>query len=125
MHDNASNAEKAANESMLIKGGNDAFIAKESEHNNSVENIEMKQPLVKKSFGVNDRKSFSYEMKKLATTLFRAARFFLTNATKSRGSSTTTTNAEVMLLQNNICDVIKHMQFTLYCAWGHKKVWKS
>ena len=55
-------------------------------------------------------------------SLFRAAVFQKRVATKSRGSSTTTTNAEVMWLQNHICEVIKHIQLTLFYVWGHKKV---
>ena len=57
---------------MSVNDVNDASVVKESELNASqdleVEQIEMKQPLVKKPFGVPDRIFFSYEMKKLATS---------------------------------------------------------
>ena len=56
---------------------------------------------------------------------FRAAVFLKRVSTKSRGSSNTTTNAEVMLIQTNTYEVIKHAQLTLFHVLGHKKFWES
>ena len=56
---------------------------------------------------------------------FFARPFLKTRLNEKSWKHTTTTNAEVMLLQNSICKVIKHKQFTLCHAWGHKKVWKN
>ena len=54
--------------------------------------------------------------------LFRAAVILKRVSTKNHGSSTTATNAEVMLIQTNTCEVDKHEQLTLFRVWGHKKV---
>ena len=51
--------------------------------------------------------------------------FFKRISTKTRGSNTTTKNAEVMLIQTNTCEVIEHVQLTLFRVLGHKKVWES
>ena len=48
-------------------------------------------------------------LKHIGFTVFRAAVFLNRNARKSRDSSTTTTNAEVMSIQTGICDVIEHV----------------
>ena len=53
---------------------------------------------------------------------FSCGRFLKRVSTKSGGSSTTTTNAEVMLIEPNTCEVINHVQLTLFHVWGHKKV---
>ena len=67
-----SHLEKALNESVSVNDVNDASVVKESELKASqdleVEKIEIKQPLVKKSFCFHDRNFFSYEMKKLTTS---------------------------------------------------------
>ena len=55
--------------------------------------------------------------------LFCVAIFEKCVSTKSRGSSTATTNAEVTLIQTNTCEVIKHAQLTLFRVFGHKKEW--
>ena len=43
--------------------------------------------------------------------LFRAAIFLNHNASKSRGSSTTTINTEVMSIQTDTLGVIEHAQY--------------
>ena len=49
-------------------------------------------------------------LKHIGFTVFRVAGFLNRNARKSRDSSTTTTNAEVMSIQTDTCDVIEHVQ---------------
>ena len=63
--------------------------------------------------------NFAYKMS--AQALFRAAVFFKLVSTKIRGSSTTTTNAEAMLIKTNACEVINHVQLTLFYVLGHKR----
>ena len=54
--------------------------------------------------------------------LFFLLAFFLKRvSTKIRGSSTTTTNAEVMSIQTDIGDVIEHVQCQLCMCWVTKK----
>ena len=50
------------------------------------------------------------EKKNNAFSLFRAMGFLNRDARKSRGSSTTTKNAEAMSFQTGTCDVIEHVQ---------------
>ena len=57
----------------------------------------------------------------VAFNTFSRSRFFKCVSTKSRGSSTTTTNTEVMLFQTDACEVIEVVQFYLFHVLGHKK----
>ena len=47
--------------------------------------------------------------------------FFFSSVTKIRGSSTTTTNAEVMLIKTDMYEVIEHSHFYLHHVLGHEK----
>ena len=67
----------------------------------------------------NDEMQDCVEQKKVA--LFCTVFFLKRIATKSRGSRTTTTNAEVILIQTNMCEVIEHVQFNLFHVLGHEK----
>ena len=54
-------------------------------------------------------------------SLFYAVVFKKCVATKRRGSRTTTTDAEIMLIQTNTNEVIENAQFNLFHVLGHEK----
>ena len=70
----------------------------------------------------NEKKSPCFKCERCNT--FPRGRFFLNRvSTKSHGSSTTTSNAEVMLFQTDMCEVIDHVIF--FYVLDHKKVCES
>ena len=65
------------------------------------------------------------QFKSITFNTFSRGRFLKRVSTKSHGSSTTTTNAEVMSIQTDIGDVIEHVQCQLCMCWVTKKGYES